>query len=231
MKKLLMMFFALLTVMVGNAAGRKINIMDLPPFERAVIIIKKFETLHKPKHWPYYQKYNVIQSNDIKSFYTHGYTLDFGCYSCDNKSALTLSKHIEKRSILSAPLRKIIVTSHFGRRTDPFTKKSRWHNGVDLKAVAGEPTYAMFAGVVAEVGFDNSRGRYVIVRSGRYAFEYYHLSRCLVSEGSLVLAGDSIGNAGSTGRSTGPHLHITLKCEGVSINPAILIDRIRRHRY
>ena len=65
----------------------------------------------------------------------------------------------------------------------------------------------------------------------RYAFEYYHLSRCLVSEGSLVLAGDSIGNAGSTGRSTGPHLHITVKCDGVSINPAILIDRIRRHRY
>ncbi len=53
MKKLLLMFLALLTVMVGNAAGRKINIMDLPPFERAVIIIKKFETLHKPKHWPY----------------------------------------------------------------------------------------------------------------------------------------------------------------------------------
>ena len=53
MKKLLLMFLALLTVMVGNAAGRRINIMDLTPFERAVIIIKKFETLHKPKHWPY----------------------------------------------------------------------------------------------------------------------------------------------------------------------------------
>lgn len=53
MKKLLLMFLALLTVMVGNATGRRINIMDLPPFERAVIIIKKFETLHKPKHWPY----------------------------------------------------------------------------------------------------------------------------------------------------------------------------------
>ncbi len=53
MKKLLLMFLALLTVMVGNAAGRRINIMDLPPFERAVVIIKKFETLHKPKHWPY----------------------------------------------------------------------------------------------------------------------------------------------------------------------------------
>ena len=53
MKKILMMFLALLTVMVGNAAGRKINIMDLPPFERAVIIIKKFETLHRPKDYPY----------------------------------------------------------------------------------------------------------------------------------------------------------------------------------
>ena len=53
MKKILLMFFALLTVMVGNAAGRKINIMNLPPFERAVIIIKKFETLHRPKDYPY----------------------------------------------------------------------------------------------------------------------------------------------------------------------------------
>lgn len=53
MKKILLMFLALLTVMVGNAAGRKINIMDLPPFERAVIIIKKFETLHHPTDYPY----------------------------------------------------------------------------------------------------------------------------------------------------------------------------------
>ena len=53
MKKILLMLLALLTVMVGNAAGRNINIMDLPPFERAVIIIKKFETLHRPKDYPY----------------------------------------------------------------------------------------------------------------------------------------------------------------------------------
>ena len=53
MKKILLMLLALLTVMVGNAAGRKINIMNLPPFERAVIIIKKYETLHRPKDYPY----------------------------------------------------------------------------------------------------------------------------------------------------------------------------------
>lgn len=200
-------------------------------FDRAVACIKSFEGWHYARHHPYYHKYNIIQSNGIKSSNAHAYTLDFGSYPCDNKTAIALSKHIEKRAILSAPLRKIIVTSHFGRRTDPFTKKSKWHNGVDLKAFAGEPTYAMFTGVVTDVGFDNSRGRYIIVRNGRYAFEYYHLSRCLVSKGSLVLAGDLIGNAGSTGRSTGPHLHITLKCDGVTINPEILIDRIRRHRH
>ena len=53
MKKLVLLCCALLTGLVGNAAGRKINIMDLPPFERAVIIIKKFETLHRPKDYPY----------------------------------------------------------------------------------------------------------------------------------------------------------------------------------
>lgn len=53
MRKILLMLLALLTVIVGNAAGRKINIMNLPPFERAVIIIKKFETLHRPKDYPY----------------------------------------------------------------------------------------------------------------------------------------------------------------------------------
>ena len=76
MKKLLILFVALFSIvgtMPGNAASQRIapareqktkrSIMELPLFERAVLIIKKFETLHKPKHWPYYQKYNVIQSN------------------------------------------------------------------------------------------------------------------------------------------------------------------------
>ncbi len=64
MKKLILMFLALLTVMVGNAAGRKINIMDLPPFERAVVIIKKFETLHKPEHWPYVGYGHCVQPGE-----------------------------------------------------------------------------------------------------------------------------------------------------------------------
>lgn len=62
MKKLLMFFVALLTLAAATPpAQAKRNIMELPPFERAVLIIKKFETLHKPKHWPYYQKNYIIQ--------------------------------------------------------------------------------------------------------------------------------------------------------------------------
>lgn len=64
MRKIMMLFVALLTLVAATpAAHAKRSIMELSLFERAVLIIKKFETLHKPKHWPYYQKYNVIQSN------------------------------------------------------------------------------------------------------------------------------------------------------------------------
>lgn len=64
MKKLLIFLMAIVTLAVTTPAfAAKRSIMELPLFERAVLIIKKFETLHKPKHWPYYQKYNVIQSN------------------------------------------------------------------------------------------------------------------------------------------------------------------------
>lgn len=62
MKKLLFFFVALLSLVAATAAANaKRSIMELPPFERAVLIIKKFETLHKPKHWPYYQKNYIIQ--------------------------------------------------------------------------------------------------------------------------------------------------------------------------
>lgn len=64
MKKLLFFFVALLILAAATPAhATKRSIMELPLFERAVLIIKKFETMHHPKHWPYYQKYNVIQSN------------------------------------------------------------------------------------------------------------------------------------------------------------------------
>lgn len=62
MRKLLFFFVALLSLVAATpAANAKRSIMELPPFERAVLIIKKFETLHKPKHWPYYQKNYIIQ--------------------------------------------------------------------------------------------------------------------------------------------------------------------------
>ena len=64
MKKLLYFLMAIAVVTVTSPAfAAKRSIMELPLFERAVLIIKHFETLHKPRHWPYYQKYNVIQSN------------------------------------------------------------------------------------------------------------------------------------------------------------------------
>lgn len=93
---------------------------------------------------------------------------------------------------------------------DPFTKKRRLHNGIDLRASIGTETFAMLPGIITTIGRDRSRGNYVIIRHGNYIVTYCHLSRILVRQGQMVEPGEAVGLVGSTGRSTGPHLHLML---------------------
>jgi murein DD-endopeptidase len=92
----------------------------------------------------------------------------------------------------------------------------------------GEPTYAMLAGVVIKVGSDSRSGNFVTIRHGSFTVSYCHLNHSLVTVGTKVRPGDAIALAGNTGRSTGPHLHLTVKYSGTSINPQILIDFITK---
>lgn len=131
---------------------------------------------------------------------------------------------------VSYPLKEIHVTSPFGVRTDPFTKKRRKHNGLDLRADRCE-TYAMMHGIVVKTGQDRVSGKYVTVRHGDFSVSYCHLSEWRVKKGDCVRPGDVIGISGSTGRSTGPHLHLTVRMGRRHINPGILlqfIDETRR---
>lgn len=131
---------------------------------------------------------------------------------------------------VSYPLKKIHVTSPFGIRTDPFTKKRKRHNGLDLKADHCE-TYAMMHGIVVKAGQDRVSGKYVTVRHGDFSVSYCHLSKCLVKKGDCVKPGEVVGISGNTGRSTGPHLHLTVRMGRKYINPEILlqfIDKTRR---
>lgn len=134
-------------------------------------------------------------------------------------------KWLERYMSVSLPLKRIKVTSPFGMRKDPFTKKRIMHNGIDLHA-RNDEVYAMFPGIVKKVGYDKRSGNYVTLQHGDYTVSYCHLSKVIVIIGAHVYAREVIGISGNTGRSTGEHLHITCKRNGKYINPQILFQYI-----
>ena len=100
------------------------------------------------------------------------------------------------------------------------------HNGIDLKAHY-EQVYSMLPGEVVGVGQDGRSGKYVTVRTANYTISYCHLSQAYAALGDIVKAGEIIAKSGNTGRSTGPHLHLTSKKDGKAFDPTILISFIR----
>ena len=133
---------------------------------------------------------------------------------------------IDRYLSVSYPLRRIRITSPYGYRKDPFTGKRKFHGGIDLHA-RSEKVLVMMDGVVVKVGQDKTSGKYVTLQHGNYLISYCHLSRVLAVKGAVVRPRDVVGITGSTGRSTGEHLHITCKLNGKSINPMLLLDFIK----
>ena len=130
---------------------------------------------------------------------------------------------------VSYPLKEIMVTSPYGRRKDPLTGKRSNHNGLDLQA-RNEEVYAMMPGEVVKVSSDKRSGNYVTIRHGDYTVSYCHLSKTLVKKGAQIMPGEVVAISGNTGRSTGPHLHITAKYGKKHIDPAILLQFVRETR-
>jgi murein DD-endopeptidase MepM/ murein hydrolase activator NlpD len=112
------------------------------------------------------------------------------------------------------------VTSGFGLRISPFTGQRAVHDGLDIGAPPSAPVYAPAGGQVAAAGFDAKMGNLVAIDHG-YGFEtqYGHLSKVLVKQGQRVKRGDVLGLVGSTGLSTGPHLHYMVKVNSRPVNP------------
>lgn len=136
---------------------------------------------------------------------------------------------LERYLSVSYPLRYIRITSPYGYRKDPITGKKRFHGGLDLHARSDE-VLAMMEGVVVKVGQDKASGKYVNLRHGRYTVSYCHLSKILAVKGAVVRPRDVVGITGSTGRSTGEHLHITCRLDGKSVNPTVILDYIESTR-
>jgi murein DD-endopeptidase MepM/ murein hydrolase activator NlpD len=129
------------------------------------------------------------------------------------------------RSLFSIPIRKPIageidITSTFGARTDPFLRIPAMHTGIDFRGETGDPIYATAAGTVSAAGWSGGYGRMVEVDHGNgFATRYGHLSQITVTVGDRIRVGQEIGRMGSTGRSTGPHLHYETRIDGEAVDP------------
>jgi murein DD-endopeptidase MepM/ murein hydrolase activator NlpD len=131
-----------------------------------------------------------------------------------------------RRALPFAPLRQPLpgpldVTSTFGYRTDPFLGRPALHSGMDFRGDYGDPVRATAAGRVITAGPAGGYGNMVEVDHGAgLTTRYGHLSRILVEDGQWVQAGATLGAIGSTGRSTGPHLHYEVRVDGAPVDPS-----------
>ena len=126
---------------------------------------------------------------------------------------------------LRMPLEQSVLTSPFGMRTSPISGEFLFHNGVDLAAPLGTPVLACKAGTVeSAVEGDDVFGNYIVIdHGGDMSSVYAHLSEIQVAEGVHVSGGSRIGLVGSTGASTGPHLHFEIRINGQAQDPSGLI--------
>lgn len=127
------------------------------------------------------------------------------------------------------PIRKGWMSSAFGRRTDPFTGKHAWHEGVDFAGKEGSDIVTVAAGVVTWSGDRYGYGEMVeISHGGGYSTRYAHNKENKVKIGDIVKKGQVIALMGSSGRSTGPHVHYEVYKNGRPVDPASYVRRTRR---
>lgn len=118
------------------------------------------------------------------------------------------------------PVEKLTLTSNFGARSDPFNGRARMHKGIDIPGPVGTPIYATADGIVNRAGWASGYGNLIQISHGSgMETRYGHLSKLIVAANSYVRRGQIIGLMGSTGRSTGSHLHYEVRVDGAAINP------------
>ena len=134
---------------------------------------------------------------------------------------LNSARKLAARLPIGSPTAGRAVSSRFGRRIDPFKRRAAMHSGMDFKAPKGFPVRATGSGKVTKAGYNGSYGRMVEIAHGNgLTTRYAHMSRVKVKVGQWVRSGKIVGKVGSTGRSTGPHLHYEVRHGGKAQNPS-----------
>jgi len=119
------------------------------------------------------------------------------------------------------PKSKTRVTSPFGMRNHPTLKRQKMHNGIDFGSGMNAPVYAAADGKVTLAQYSRSFGNWIMVEHAKgYVSVYAHLNSFNISAGLRLKKGEIIGYTGSTGRSSGPHLHYEIRLDGTPVNPS-----------
>lgn len=157
----------------------------------------------------------VPMKPDAGAFERQFYRVNLGRVQVDNF----------KKALAAVPYRKPVLgeietTSGFGYRTDPFLGRPAMHTGLDFRGSTGDPVRATAAGKVVTAGWNGGYGRLVeIEHNDKLSTRYGHLSHISVKVGDYVKIGQVVGEIGSTGRSTGPHLHYETRIDGDAVDP------------
>lgn len=202
---------AILLLLSGNHVKAQFNTVSCPGNRYKVTVENPTQTTNKAEVTP-----ESITSENEKSVPDK-----VSLSSADTKKKEQVARYLS----VCYPLSHIKVNSPYGYRKDPFTGKRKFHNGIDLHARSAK-VFAMMQGRVIAVGQDKVSGKYVTLRHGNFTVSYCHLSQISVSQGQDVLSGDVVGITGNTGRSTGEHLHITIRQKREYVNPRIFLDYI-----
>ena len=144
----------------------------------------------------------------------------------DTSAPVEVSAAAVRTIAFAAPIQGYGVNSRFGLRRLSYERRARMHEGLDYAAPSGTPILAAADGRVLRTGTSSSYGRFVEIQHANGVTSFYaHMSRIGASEGDVVAAGDAIGLVGSTGRSTGAHLHFEIRRNGQQINPENFLGR------
>jgi murein DD-endopeptidase MepM/ murein hydrolase activator NlpD len=164
-------------------------------------------------------KASGVTSSDeqFKQLFSSWQSMDQGGpVTISTPSAPTMGVSIPSR----APLAAASTSSSYGMRNHPVLGGMRAHKGIDLAAPTGTPVYATADGTIGRADWFSSYGLYVAIEHGSdLETRYAHMSRLAVAAGQHVKKGDVIGYVGTTGRSTGPHLHYEVRVGGAAVNP------------
>jgi murein DD-endopeptidase MepM/ murein hydrolase activator NlpD len=135
--------------------------------------------------------------------------------------SLLFDRQLENNTLpVRSPVRRSYITSGFGYRADPFGRGRAMHKGIDFDANVGDAVMSVADGVVSFAGVRSGYGNTIEVDHGNgYVTRYAHNSRLTVKAGDLVRAGEQVARAGSTGRSTGAHVHFEVWDNGKVVNP------------